>query len=338
MPFLSFADNSAMYDATPLDNMFIIENLPTAPENFLKVYIYARMLCLHPEIGNGEELERALGIDEATVENAMNYWERQGLVRRVADQPPEYVFLPVRGGQVNEMERDYYKFRDFDASLQALFPGDKMVHGAQYALANDWVETLHFTQEAALELVRGTIQRSRSKSPTPSSIFKTADRTAAKLADAGHYRRGGGAPGDAGGRAGQLHGPKWAVPAGTAAQSHRPGGTDGGQVVRRMAVNAGRDSGGLRRDGEGHQPLLCLSGQNHRIQWQNDGSFDAVKELLETLGNYQKPNREQRTWYAARMQEGFQPGNPRRPRLSGPSGAAALRGWKRWLLSGRNWA
>ena len=40
---------------------------------------------------------------------------------------------------------------------------------------------------------------------------------------------------------------------------------------------------------------------------QNDGSFDAVKELLETLGNYQKPNREQRTWYAARMQEGFQP-------------------------------
>ena len=93
MPFLSFADNSAMYDATPLDNMFIIENLPTAPENFLKVYIYARMLCLHPEIGNGEELERALGIDEATVENAMNYWERQGLVRRVADQPPEYVFL-----------------------------------------------------------------------------------------------------------------------------------------------------------------------------------------------------------------------------------------------------
>ena len=56
-----------------------------------------------------------------------NYWERQGLVRRVADQPPEYVFLPVRGGQVNEMERDYYKFRDFDASLQALFPGDKMV-------------------------------------------------------------------------------------------------------------------------------------------------------------------------------------------------------------------
>ncbi len=36
-----------------------------------------------------------------------------------------------------------------------------------------------------------------------------------------------------------------------------------------------------------------------------------MKELLETLGNDQKPNREQRTWYAARMQEGFQPGNPR---------------------------
>lgn len=28
MPFLSFADNSAMYDATPLDNMFIMRTCP----------------------------------------------------------------------------------------------------------------------------------------------------------------------------------------------------------------------------------------------------------------------------------------------------------------------
>ena len=307
MPFLSFADNSAMYDATPLDNMFIIENLPTAPENFLKVYIYARMLCLHPEIGNGEELERALGIDEATVENAMNYWERQGLVRRVADQPPEYVFLPVRGGQVNEMERDYYKFRDFDASLQALFPGDKMVHGAQYALANDWVETLHFTQEAALELVRGTIQRSRSKSPTPSSIFKTADRTAAKLADAGITDAEGVRRAMQGDEQASSMARKVLFRLGLRRNPTGPEEQMAAKWLGEWQLTPEEILAACDETVKATNPSFAYLDKILESSRQNDGSFDAVKELLETLGNYQKPNREQRTWYAARMQEGFQP-------------------------------
>lgn len=71
---------------------------------------------------------------------------------------------------------------------------------------------------------------------------------------------------------------------------------------------------------------------------QNDGSFDAVKELLETLGNYQKPNRSSAPGTPPGCRKAFSRKPCAWPRLSGPSGAAALRGWKRWLLSGRNWA
>ena len=43
---------SVTRDVTPIENMFLLEYLPTAPEEFLRVYLYARMLCLHPELGS----------------------------------------------------------------------------------------------------------------------------------------------------------------------------------------------------------------------------------------------------------------------------------------------
>lgn len=185
MAFISFADDAAMYDATAFDNMFIIEYMPAAPESFLKVYMYARMLCLHPELGGIEEIGRALNMDDEAIGNAFTYWERAGLVRRVADNPPEYRFLSPRAGVSSDFDRDYYKYRDFNGALQSLFDRNKLVHPAQYAMANDWLNILGFSQDAVLALVRHTIENSRAKSPDPAQIFKRADKKAAQLADAG---------------------------------------------------------------------------------------------------------------------------------------------------------
>lgn len=184
MPFLSFADDAAMYDSTAFDNMFLIEYLPLAPEAYLKVYLYARMLTLHPEMGGMEELSRALRLSKEDIAGAFSYWERMGLVERMTDNPPTYKFLPVRGGCDTAMERDYYQYRDFNADIQRLF-GAEPVNPASYALANDWLNVLGFSQDAVLALLRGEIARSHAKKIDPARICKAADRRAAKLADAG---------------------------------------------------------------------------------------------------------------------------------------------------------
>lgn len=185
MGFLRFADDAAMYDSTPLDNMFIIENLPSAPEAFLKVYIYARMLCMHPEMGGMDELCRALKLDRDMIDNAFAYWERAGFMRRVADNPPEYVFMPTRGGAMTEMDRDYYMYRDFNGELQALFPAGRLMHPAQYAMANEWLNVFEFTQDAVIALIKHIIESSRSKNPDPASIFKKAEKKVKILANMG---------------------------------------------------------------------------------------------------------------------------------------------------------
>ena len=186
MPFCSFDRDAGMYDVTPIENMFLLEYLPTAPDEFLRVYLYARMLALHPELGDGmDELARALHMDSDAVYNAMSYWERQGLVRRLTDRPPTYALLPVIpsvSGPSNPMESDYYEYRDFNANLQAIF-GSELLQPKQYAMANDWINILGFTQEAVLKMVEEKYRRSRARKPQ--GFFNRLNETAAQWAERG---------------------------------------------------------------------------------------------------------------------------------------------------------
>lgn len=186
MPFCSFDRDAGMYDVTPIENMFLLEYLPTAPDEFLRVYLYARMLALHPELGDGmDELARALHMDSDAVYNAMSYWERQGLVRRLTDRPPTYALLPVIpsvSGPSNPMESDYYEYRDFNANLQAIF-GSELLQPKQYAMANDWINILGFTQEAVLKMVEEKYRRSRARKPQ--GFFNRLNETASQWAERG---------------------------------------------------------------------------------------------------------------------------------------------------------
>ena len=189
MPFFSYAEGAAMFDSTPIENMFLMEYLPVAPEEYLRVYLYARMLALHPELGGDlAGMAAALRMDEEAVYSAFAYWERQGLVRRLADRPPAYELLPVRADAMavtNPMERDYYEFREFNAALQALFPPEKLLHPQEYNTAQDWINVMHFSQEAVLLAVESEIKNSRSKSPSPTQLFKRLDKRMLKWAERG---------------------------------------------------------------------------------------------------------------------------------------------------------
>ena len=177
-----------MFDSTPIENLFLLEYLPAAPDAFLRVYLYARMLALHPELGGDlSQMARALRLDEDAVYEAFAYWEQQGLARRVSDHPPTFELIPMRSADyaaVNPMERDYYAYRDFNASLQALF-GAKAIESHEYRIANDWLNVLGYEQDAALKLAEYGIRTSRVKDPNPRSVFKRMDKLAVQWADRG---------------------------------------------------------------------------------------------------------------------------------------------------------
>lgn len=308
MPFLRFADNAAMYDSTPLDNMFIIENLPSAPEAFLKVYIYARMLCMHPEMGGIEELSRALRLDGEMIENAFAYWERMGFMRRVADNPPEYVFVPTRGSTVTEMDRDYYKYRDFNGDLQGLFPAGKLIHPAQYGLANDWLNVYGFEQGAVIALVKNAIANSRSKNPDPARVFKTVDKKVQELAklditdEAGVVRfiskdaKVDSCAKEVLRSLGMFRTPTDAETEMAAKWLHD------WKFSEAEILDACRDTV------KGHNPSFAYLDRilENRRASAGDESFEVLKHLFGIMGVSANPNMVQREWYNGLIKEGFE--------------------------------
>lgn len=186
MSFCRFSKGTAMFDVTPIENMFLLEYLPAAPEGFLRVYLYARMLCLHPELGSDiAEMARSLNMEEDQIVNAFAYWEHQGLAERLSDRPLTYALRPLNAESFahTDANRDYDQYRDYNSALQDLFGGKELLAPRHYKTANDWLNVLGYTQEGALKLLEYEMKQSGGKKPN--AVFHRADRRAVEWAERG---------------------------------------------------------------------------------------------------------------------------------------------------------
>ena len=69
MPFCAYAEGSAMMGATAVSNLFMLEYMPSAPGDYVKVYLYALLLCRCPELCSGvDAMAEALNLDAETGE------------------------------------------------------------------------------------------------------------------------------------------------------------------------------------------------------------------------------------------------------------------------------
>lgn len=184
MPFCSFAQEYAMMGSTPVDNLFIMNYLPHAPGDYVKVYLYGLMASHYPD---GElTLERCahfLDIKEDIVLTAMQYWERQGLVRRISDKPPRYLFLPPAASMMAESpaEREIYRHRDFNNHLQKLF-GTRLLHPSEFTMACEWLDDLKLPEEVVYILVEHYIA-----THPPKFQFSGLNRMALRWAEEGVF-------------------------------------------------------------------------------------------------------------------------------------------------------
>ena len=81
MHLCSFADNYKIFGRNPLENIFIQEFMLRAPGDFVKVYVYGLSQCYNGQPMDIITFSHDLGMDRDMVENAFQYWERQGILK-----------------------------------------------------------------------------------------------------------------------------------------------------------------------------------------------------------------------------------------------------------------
>lgn len=158
MPMFGFDEQYAYYGMTPVDNRFILEYLPNAAGDAVRVYLYGLVQCHHPDQSMTiEKMGRELGLTEEEILKAYRYWERKGLVRRVADHPPTFQYVNGQkafNGDPGMVDQDY---EAFTAQVQRLF-SDRRMHGGELLRCYEWVEEMGLPQEVVLYLMEHMIR------------------------------------------------------------------------------------------------------------------------------------------------------------------------------------
>ena len=67
---------------TKEENIFINEYMPSAPGDFVKVYLYASMYAEHGLEITEKAIAKQLGLSEEKVREAWEYWEERGVIRK----------------------------------------------------------------------------------------------------------------------------------------------------------------------------------------------------------------------------------------------------------------
>ena len=179
----AFDEQFAMFDITPVENQFILEYMPGAKGEYVKVYLYGLLCCYHPEKEMSiENMGRELCMNEEEILLAFRYWERRGIIRRVQDHPPvwRYINIVQKGLMGDEgPDPDYVQF---SRELENCFEGIRDFHGAEIAACYEWKDDLNLPSEVILMLLK-YMARTRGKH----FRIKDAEKTAMLLSDEKAY-------------------------------------------------------------------------------------------------------------------------------------------------------
>ena len=150
-----FDERYAMFDITPVENQFILDYLPAARGDYVKVYLYGLMRCYHPEDSmSTDRMSHELNMSEEDIELAFAYWERKGLVRRVSDKPPRWQYVNIKqriftGGD-DTIDPEYEAFSN---AVYDAFGRVRRLHGNELNTCFDWVEDLKLPTEVIIMLL-----------------------------------------------------------------------------------------------------------------------------------------------------------------------------------------
>ena len=176
-------DNALKYGTTPLENIFILDYLPAAKGDYVKVYLHALFLSRHPKADMSiREMAQDLSLTESEVDSALRYWERRRLMARISDNPPAYrlispLQLYAAGGQNLEADGPFVAFSE---DVYALFGDRRKVTPAEISRAYEWVQDLKLPQEVVLMLLAHSISTRGIQ-----FSFKSAEADALRMHEAG---------------------------------------------------------------------------------------------------------------------------------------------------------
>ncbi len=155
MAFCKFSSEFVSNNSIQLENRFINEFLPSAPENCVKVYLLGLYKCNNADQAdnNVETFARILGLSEDDIISCFYYWQEVGVVQVINSNPLEVRYLPLKDGSIKLRKFNKDKYKAFNIKSQELLEG-RMITPLEYQEYYYLIESLHMESDALLLIIK----------------------------------------------------------------------------------------------------------------------------------------------------------------------------------------
>ncbi|MDE6293072.1 MAG: DnaD domain protein [Clostridiales bacterium] len=146
------SSEASLDGAITVENKFIVEYMPYADGDYVKVYLYGLSLAARKSDADDsiERLARRLDLDESTVSAAIDYWTEQGLMSRLGDDVC-YFSTHVTRPKIKLLDIDAYK--EFNRQAQ-LYIAARQISPNEYNDYYTLMEKLHMEWQALVLIVK----------------------------------------------------------------------------------------------------------------------------------------------------------------------------------------
>jgi len=159
MTFCKFSPSFQSKNQTVIDNVFITEFLPKAPDLCVKTYLLGLHKCgLADDNTNSlEYFSKTLNVCEEDVVSIFKYWEDMGLVQVLSTNPIEVRYLPINASSTSVKKFQVDKYADFNIQVQEIL-GKRMIMPNEYSEFYNLIENKHMEQSALIRIVKYCVE------------------------------------------------------------------------------------------------------------------------------------------------------------------------------------
>lgn len=155
MSFCTFSKENSKLGKTFIDNQFVVNFLPDAPADAVKVYLYGLYLCQNSEnlTSDVSVFAESLGMDTTTVIDCFKYWDDFGVLAITSTEPFSVTYYPLNESTLRYKKLNPEKYEEFSKAVQSIITG-RMISISEYNEYYNLLESTALKTDAFVMLIK----------------------------------------------------------------------------------------------------------------------------------------------------------------------------------------
>ena len=155
MCLCKYSSSYVINDKTIIDNIFINNFLPDAPDLCVKVYLMGLSKCANSSApdNNLSNFANVLNVSEEEVLQAFHYWQEQGVLQILNTNPIQIVFMPLNASLGNIKKYKVGKYTEFNLQVQEIL-NKRMITPTEFSEYYNVIEKYHIEADALIMIIK----------------------------------------------------------------------------------------------------------------------------------------------------------------------------------------